>query len=119
MAIYDSIREENFFPTADSVRQYLRDMGSVLLLSKEGELALARKIERGHKIIYHSLAKTQLILDEVLTLEEKIEMDLHYVANQSFFLDMKIILRTVANILLGRAEIYEKRYSRDKESETD
>ncbi len=54
-----------------------------------------------------------------VTLEEKIEMDLFYVANQSFLLDMKIIFRTVANILLGRAEIYEKRYSRDKESETD
>ncbi len=54
-----------------------------------------------------------------VTLEEKIEMDLYYVANQSFYLDMKILLRTAANILMGRAEIYEKRYSRDKESETD
>lgn len=75
MAIYDNFREESFFPTADSVRQYLRDMGSVMLLSREGELALARKIERGRKIIIHSLAKTQLILDEILYLEEKIRED--------------------------------------------
>ena len=73
MAIYNNIREENFFPTADSVRQYLRDMGNVMLLSREGELALARKIERGHKTIIHALAKTQLIIDEILYLEEKIE----------------------------------------------
>jgi RNA polymerase primary sigma factor len=73
MAIYNNIWGENFFPTADSVRQYLRDMGNVMLLSREGELALARKIERGHKTIIHTLAKTQLILDEILYLEEKIE----------------------------------------------
>jgi RNA polymerase primary sigma factor len=72
MAIYDNIREENFFPTIDSVRQYLRDMGSVMLLSREGELALSRKIERGRRTIIHALAKTQLIIDEVLYLEEKI-----------------------------------------------
>jgi RNA polymerase primary sigma factor len=75
MAIYNNIREESFFPTADSVRQYLRDMGSVMLLSREGELVIARKIERGHKMIMHSLAKTQLVIDEILHLEKKIQED--------------------------------------------
>jgi RNA polymerase primary sigma factor len=62
-------------PTADSVRLYLRDMGSVMLLTREGEIALARKIERGQKQIIHALAKTPLIMDEVLFLEEKITGD--------------------------------------------
>jgi RNA polymerase primary sigma factor len=48
-------------------------MGNVMLLTRDGELALARKIERGHKTIIHALAKTQLIIDEVLFLEKKIE----------------------------------------------
>jgi len=73
MTIYNEIREENFFPTADSVRQYLRDMGSVMLLTRDGELALARKIERGQKMIMHALAQTQLIIDEILFLEQKID----------------------------------------------
>jgi RNA polymerase primary sigma factor len=73
MAIFDNIREENFLLTAGSVRQYLRDMGNVMLLSREGEVALARKIERGRKTIVHALAKTQLIIDEILYFEEKIE----------------------------------------------
>ncbi len=73
MAVYNNLREENSLLTADSVRQYLRDMGNVMLLSREGELALARKIERGNKTIIHALAKTQLIIDEILYLEEKIE----------------------------------------------
>jgi RNA polymerase primary sigma factor len=59
-------------PAADSVRLYLRDMGSIMLLTREGEIALARKIERGQKQIIHALAKTPLIMDEVLFLEEKI-----------------------------------------------
>jgi RNA polymerase primary sigma factor len=62
-------------PTSDSVRLYLRDMGSIMLLSREGEISLARKIERGEKEIIHALAKTPLIMDEVLFLEEKIAGD--------------------------------------------
>jgi len=72
MAIYNERREENFLLNADSVRQYLRDMGSIMLLSRDGELALARKIERGQKTIIHALAQTQLIIKEVLCLEVKI-----------------------------------------------
>ncbi len=59
-------------PTADTVRLYLRDMGSVMLLTREGEIALARKIERGQKQIIHALARTPLIMEEVLHLEEEI-----------------------------------------------
>jgi len=62
-------------PGADSVRLYLKDMGSVMLLTREGEIALARRIERGEKEIVHALAKTSLIMDEVLLLEEKIAQD--------------------------------------------
>jgi len=61
--------------TTDPVRLYLRDMGRVMLLSREGELALARKIERGQKEITHALSKTRLVIDEVLHLEKKIEED--------------------------------------------
>jgi len=62
-------------PAGDSVRLYLRDMGSVMLLTREGETALAMKIERGEREIIHALAKTPLIMDEVLFLEEKIAKD--------------------------------------------
>ena len=73
MAIFGNIREENLFLTADSVRQYLREMGNVMLLTRDGELALARKIERGYKTIIHALAKTQLIVDEIMYIEKRIE----------------------------------------------
>ncbi|MBT3199242.1 MAG: sugar transferase [Phycisphaerales bacterium] len=54
-----------------------------------------------------------------LTIEEKIEMDVHYVDNQSFWFDLRIIMRTAINILRPRGEVYEKQYSSDKEYEND
>ncbi len=54
-----------------------------------------------------------------LTHEEKIELDVEYVEKQSFRLDMKILCKTVATVLGRREEIYEQRYSRDKEREND
>lgn len=54
-----------------------------------------------------------------LTHEEKIELDLYYVDNRSFALDLRIMLRTITSMLSGRERTYERRYSRDKEREGD
>ena len=56
----------------DPVNLYLREMGNISLLSKEKEIALAKEIERGEKIIIKAISKTRLILNEVLNLEDKI-----------------------------------------------
>jgi len=53
------------------------------------------------------------------THEDKIELDLHYVDNQSLLLDLKLIWRTFVKGFTVRSDIYEQRYSRDKERETD
>jgi len=54
-----------------------------------------------------------------LTIEEKIEMDLYYVEHQSMWLDIKIMVRTFLNVFGGRGDVYEQRYSRDRDRETD
>lgn len=54
-----------------------------------------------------------------LTHEDKIELDVWYVDNRRFGLDLRIVLRTLANLLSGRGDVYEQRYSRDKEREGD
>ena len=54
-----------------------------------------------------------------LTHEEKIELDLYYVDKRSLRLDLKIIIRTVANVFTGGGEVYEQRYSRDELREAD
>jgi len=58
--------------TTDPVKLYLREMGNISLLTREGEITIAKEIERGQKSIIKALSKTRLILNEVLALEEKI-----------------------------------------------
>jgi RNA polymerase primary sigma factor len=59
--------------TTDPVKLYLQEMGNISLLTREGELSIARAIERGEKAIIKALSKTRLVLNEVLSLEERIE----------------------------------------------
>jgi len=59
--------------TTDPVKLYLREMGNISLLTREGEIAIAREIERGEKSIIKALSKTRLVLNEVLALESRIK----------------------------------------------
>ncbi len=60
---------EDIEQTADLVKIYLREMGSILLLSREQEISLARRMERGEKAILKALVKTPYTLDELVALE--------------------------------------------------
>ena len=62
--------------TTDPVKLYLREMGNISLLTREGEIAIAREIERGEKSIITALSKTRLVLNQVLSLEEQIKTNL-------------------------------------------
>jgi len=59
--------------TTDPVKLYLREIGSISLLSREGEISIAREIERGEKAIIQALRKTRLTLNEVLSLETRLQ----------------------------------------------
>jgi RNA polymerase primary sigma factor len=59
--------------TTDPVKLYLREMGNIALLTREGEIAIAREIERGEKGIIKALSKTRMVLNEVLDIETRIK----------------------------------------------
>ncbi|MHB8094291.1 MAG: RNA polymerase sigma factor RpoD [Candidatus Aminicenantales bacterium] len=59
--------------TTDPVKLYLREMGNIALLTREGEIAIAREIERGEKAIIKALSKTRMVLNEVLAIEDRIK----------------------------------------------
>jgi RNA polymerase primary sigma factor len=61
--------------TNDPVRMYLREMGSVPLLTREGEIELAKRIERGERGIRKALSRSPLVIREVLRLAEDIRHD--------------------------------------------
>jgi RNA polymerase primary sigma factor len=61
--------------TNDPVRMYLREMGSVPLLTREGEVELAKRIERGQTAVRKALSRSSLVIREILALPEIITKD--------------------------------------------
>jgi RNA polymerase primary sigma factor len=60
--------EEKSEIVGDPVRQYLREMGTVNLLSRDEEIRIAKKIERGEKKVIKALSKTNIVLNSVIEL---------------------------------------------------
>ncbi len=56
--------------TGDPVRMYLREMGTVPLLDRDGEVEIARRIEHGEWIVYEALCENPVVLRELLRLNE-------------------------------------------------
>ncbi len=52
--------------TNDPVRMYLREMGTVSLLTREGEIDLARRIEHGQRTAVRALSRSPLLMGEIL-----------------------------------------------------
>ncbi len=60
----------------DPVRMYLREMGTVPLLTREGEVEIARRIERGQNTVLKSLSRAPLVVQEILSLAEEMAQEL-------------------------------------------
>ena len=61
--------------TNDPVRMYLREMGTVPLLTREGEIELAKRIERGERSVRKALSRSPLVIREILALAEDVRRD--------------------------------------------
>src|SRR5579864_2966748 len=55
-----------FDKTNDPVRIYLREMGLVPLLTREGEVALAKRIERGRLVVLKTITRSPIVIKELL-----------------------------------------------------
>jgi len=58
--------------TNDPVRMYLREMGTVPLLTREGEVEIARRIERGEKNVVKALSRSQYVIRKLMEYGHKI-----------------------------------------------
>ncbi len=57
----------------DSVRVYLREMGMVPLLTRDGEIELAKRIERGENAVRKALSRSQLVIQLLLETKHSLE----------------------------------------------
>ena len=58
--------------TSDPVRMYLREMGQVSLLTREGEVEIAKRIEEGDAKVTAVIMRTPIAFKEIITLGEKL-----------------------------------------------
>ncbi|MGH9423870.1 MAG: RNA polymerase sigma factor region1.1 domain-containing protein, partial [Thermoanaerobaculia bacterium] len=61
--------------TNDPVRMYLREMGTVKLLDRQGEVDIAKRIEKGERRVYKALSQNRIILEEILKIYESAKKD--------------------------------------------
>ncbi|MAJ23079.1 MAG: RNA polymerase sigma factor RpoD [Candidatus Pelagibacter sp. TMED64] len=59
----------------DPIRMYLREMGGVELLSREGEIAIAKRIEAGKDVMLNALAQSPLMAKKIFEWKEKLEKE--------------------------------------------
>ena len=86
--------DEEFGRTSDPVRMYMREMGTVELLNRAGEIVIAKKIEEGQKLIYKAIQRFPEAISFFLKLfknEEELEsqitdyiLDVKEAADQEF-----------------------------------
>ncbi len=67
--------ESEFGRTTDPVRMYMREMGTVELLTREGEIEIAKRIEGGLMAMMEAISASPAIISEVLQLGEIIRED--------------------------------------------
>jgi len=75
--LYDQDHEpappaESLEKTNDPVRMYLREMGTVPLLTRQGEVEIAKRIEKGQKSVIKALSRSPVVVGEISKYGEKL-----------------------------------------------
>jgi RNA polymerase primary sigma factor len=102
--------------TNDPVRMYLREMGTVPLLTREGEVEIARRIERGKLSVIKSISRTPMVTRKVIQLGDDLKAEERTVRELVTFSDdeltedkledrKKEVLRQVDAVRKARASV--------------
>src|SRR3954468_5317635 len=67
--------DSEFGRTTDPVRMYMREMGSVELLTREGEIEIAKRIEEGLRHMIQAISACPTTVREILDLADKVEKE--------------------------------------------
>jgi RNA polymerase primary sigma factor len=80
----------------DPVRLYLREMGSVPLLTREGEVALAKRIEQGNVLVMKSITRSPIIVDELVSVAATLRQGTRPIKEVVQFADEEITEEKIA-----------------------
>ncbi len=93
--------------TNDPVRMYLREMGTVPLLTREGEVEIARRIERGQMRVMKSLSRSPVVIREIAALGEDLKRGVRNVKEVVTFDEEELteeIVQTRVKATVGRVD---------------
>jgi RNA polymerase primary sigma factor len=93
--------------TNDPVRMYLREMGTVPLLTREGEVAIAKRIERGKLAVIKSISRTPTIAKRILIMGDQLRAGERTIRELVTFSDEEItdeVIQERAGEVLGQIE---------------
>jgi RNA polymerase primary sigma factor len=93
--------------TNDPVRMYLREMGTVPLLTREGEVEIAKRIERGQLRVLKAISRSPIVIREVVALGEDLKRGVRNIKEVVIFDEEEIteeILQTRIRLTIGRVD---------------
>ena len=101
--------------TDDPVRIYLRAMGTVPLLSREGEVDIAKRIERGRRSALKALSRSPIVIHEILGIGEDLKRDVRSIKEIVVFDEEEVtedILQNRVKDTTRRIDELQKHYKR-------
>jgi RNA polymerase primary sigma factor len=101
--------------TNDPVRMYLREMGTVPLLTREGEVEIAKRIERGQIRVLKALSRSPIVIRELLAMGEDLKKGVRSIKEVVTFDEEEItdeILQNRLNEFTGKIDAMAKLYKR-------
>ncbi|MGO9209988.1 MAG: RNA polymerase sigma factor RpoD [Terriglobales bacterium] len=101
--------------TNDPVRMYLREMGTVPLLTREGEVEIAKRIERGQLRVLKALSRSPIIIREIIAIGEDLERGVRSIKEVVIFDEEELTDEVLINRLkevTGRVQELGKHYKK-------
>jgi len=101
--------------TNDPVRMYLREMGTVPLLTREGEVEIAKRIERGQLRVLKALSRSPIIIREIIAIGEDLERGVRSIKEVVIFDEEELTDEVLQNRLkevTGRIQELGKHYKK-------
>ncbi len=101
--------------TNDPVRMYLREMGTVPLLTREGEVEIAKRIERGQLRVLKAISRSPIVIREIVALGEDLKKGLRSIKEIVVFDEEEItdeILHNRMKDIVGKIDELNKHYKK-------